>query len=71
MTDFSKSLLILGSPEMIKAWNDFTKSEAKTKAALETIETLLKAVRKDLGHNDSALKDFEIINIMLTPEERI
>lgn len=71
MIDLSKALMIWGGPEMIKAWNNYRSDSAKSKSpeeGLKKMELILKTIRKDLGHDDSSLNDFDIIGLMLTAD---
>ncbi|QAR32741.1 hypothetical protein EP073_04770 [Geovibrio thiophilus] len=71
--DIQKDILVWGNAEMIKFWNKFTDldfdnlqmSEKKMKDFFNSYETLLKIMRKDLGHNDSELKHGDVIKFFL------
>ena len=56
--DFTEKLIIWGSPEVIQAWLDFRIYDWDKNdplAGFLKVETLLKAIRKDLGNSNSKL----------------
>lgn len=75
--DFMKDLkgrqLLLGaSTEMIRAFNDWQRSAVAAQAednavtAIFAWEDLLRAIRRDLGHNDSDLQRGELLRVFIT-----
>lgn len=75
--DFMKDLkgrqLLLGaSTEMIRAFNDWQRSTATAQAdsnamsAIFAWEDLLRAIRRDLGHNDADLQRGELLRVFIT-----
>ena len=74
--DFMKDLkgrqLLLGaSTEMIRAFNDWQRSTVAAQAdddamtAIFAWEELLRAIRRDLGHNDSGLQRGELLRVFV------
>jgi hypothetical protein len=76
MSKFQQNLLVWGSPEVITAYNNFgTASEQlagdqnqETSSVLVVVDELYRAMRKDLGHNDSSLIKGELVGLMLNAE---
>ncbi len=75
--DFMKDLkgrqLLLGaSTEMIREFNDWQRSTVAAQAdddamtAIFAWEELLRAIRRDLGHNDSGLQRGELLRVFIT-----
>lgn len=75
--DFMKDLkgrqLLLGaSTEMIRAFNDWQRSTVTAQAdgnpmsAIFAWEDLLRAIRRDLGHNDADLQRGELLRVFIT-----
>jgi hypothetical protein len=75
--DFMKDLkgrqLLLGaSTEMIQAFNDWQRSAVVAQeaddsmAAIYAYEDLLRAIRRDLGHNDAELRRGELLRVFIT-----
>lgn len=75
--DFMKDLkgrqLLLGaSTEMLRAFNDWQRStvtaqgEVDAMAAIFAWEDLLRAIRRDLGHNDADLQRGELLRVFIT-----
>jgi hypothetical protein len=57
MSDFKKDLLLWGSGSMIKTWLSFEDSCCENRSEdivfiSDTLETILRKMRSDLGHND-------------------
>lgn len=76
MIDFKKELMIWGSPEVIQSWlNLEAESKKDNKDATRiarVMEQILRAIRKDLGHDDRWLKQGSLLRlIVLAKDERI
>ena len=75
MYKFKKSLMVWGSPEVIQEWIRFEMDSGdESRTPLEMIqstERVLKAMRKDLGHNDRKLKSGYLIGLFITDREKI
>ena len=73
MLNFKKELIVWGNQEVFQAYLNYEKESSKkeknNKILLE-VDKLLRAIRKDLGHNDSQLKPGELVSIILTAEDR-
>ena len=73
MIKFKKSLLVWGGPETIEAWNQY---ELKANENLPSVglilelENVLRAVRKDLGHNDSTLEFGSLSALFLVAKDK-
>ena len=73
MIKFKKSLLVWGGPEIIEAWNQYELKADENLPSVEYIlemENVLRAVRKDLGHNDSTLKFGSLSALFLLAKEK-
>jgi hypothetical protein len=75
MSDFKKDLLIWGSGSMIKTWLSFEDSCNDDKSddtifIADKIETLLRNIRSDLGHNDFLLTQGSLYGLILKEEAR-
>jgi hypothetical protein len=76
MMNFKKELLVWGSPEVIQAYYQFenfcdpeSEGEDSIKSLLAS-NKLFKALRKDLGHDDSILGPIDLIGLILKPESK-
>lgn len=70
MMDFKKTVLVWGKPEMIK---DMLRLQEKLLSVaelpsnvVEASDFLYRIIRKDLGHDDSTLKHYELAQLTLT-----
>jgi len=73
MMEFKKALLIWGGQEIIHTWNDYEMKAASGMSAKETImqmETIIRAIRKDLGHDDSLLQAGSLVGLILIAEDK-
>lgn len=67
---FRPALLTWGSAPMIKIWNELTNMTNDSTEIIQNGEKLLRAIRKDLGHNDSSLKPGDVMAILVQSEEK-
>ncbi len=70
---FKKALLVWGSPDIIEAWNHFELVSEKSPTPdtmLTEMEKILRAIRKDLGHDDSQLKFGSIFALLIVAEDK-
>ncbi|MBF0195538.1 MAG: hypothetical protein HQL71_13330, partial [Magnetococcales bacterium] len=73
MTEITQEIVIWGSDEMVDALYDFRMQSIKDTASEEnmhidvlfTVENLLLAVRKDLGHNNKNLSSGKILGLFV------
>lgn len=71
----TQELVIWGSHDMIKAFSDFriklieSTDQGKAEEILNTVEDLLFAVRKDLGHNYKNVKRGDILRLYVNDYE--
>ena len=71
--EYKKMLLIWADSDVIKTWNKF---EIKGINNIDNVSTLklwdelLRAMRKDLGKDDSQFKKGELLSLLLTPEDK-
>ena len=69
MTEFTKDLIIWGDYEIIETWNEYSMSAEGNAGNMDAtagmIEKLLRAIRNDLGHDDSALGEHQLWALML------
>ncbi len=71
--DLKKAILIWGKPETVKGiikfqadLNELSRSDPKsTIKTCQIMNSLFKLIRKDLGHNDSQLKELELAQMCL------
>ena len=74
MLDFKKSMMIWGSAETIRLWNEIetvTNTEGQNpETTMAVMEQLLRAIRKDLGQDDQSLQFGELLKLIIVPEEK-
>ena len=73
MLKFKKALIVWGGPKVIEAWNSFEVNSASERTPHDMVremEGILRAMRKDLGHDDSALKFGSLWGLMLVAEDK-
>jgi hypothetical protein len=81
MLNFKKELLVWGNHEVISAMQNFearagidsADEASKEKDSIHlflVVDDLLRAIRKDLGHNDSQLKRGSLSGMLLIAEDR-
>lgn len=69
--DTTKDLVVWGSKEMVKAFGDFRENlmssveGGEPKKVLATVEDLLFAIRKDLGHKHVGIKRGDILRLYI------
>ena len=71
--EYKKMLLIWADSDVIKMWNNFEKggmAENDSVDILLKVDELLRAMRKDLGKDDSQLEEGELVSLILIPEEK-
>ena len=76
LATIKKYLMVWAGPEMLGAWDKF-EAEAEAAAAsanptdaLLSFDNLLRAIRKDLGHNDTLLASGSLISMILKSEDK-
>jgi len=68
----SRQLMLGASSEMVRSfneWTELTKAAAAAgdnAAAMRAWEFLLRAIRSDLGHNDSTLPPYELLRLFIS-----
>ena len=71
MFEIKKEILIWGSSEIIKKWIEYEKESKEAsennnpRKAIFSGDKIFKAIRADLGHDDSSLKELELIQMIL------
>ena len=73
MVEFKKVLLIWSDADVIKAWDRFERCAGNLsdpEATFEIWDDLLRAMRKDLGKEDSRLAKGELLALILTAEDK-
>ncbi|PCI40898.1 MAG: hypothetical protein COB46_05785 [Rhodospirillaceae bacterium] len=73
MMEFKKALLIWGGQEIIHSWNDYEKKSEEAMSSEETLmqlESIFRAIRKDLGHDDNLLRDGSLVGLILKAEDK-
>jgi len=69
--DATKNLVIWGSPEVVSAFSRFRRLATTASASKDppsvmiTVEGLLRAIRKDLGHDDSKVQKGDILRLFI------
>ncbi|MDE2976142.1 MAG: hypothetical protein OXU63_01325 [Acidobacteriota bacterium] len=73
---FKKALLVWASPKMIETWDAFEvagsdpEAMKDARATMLRLDDILRAMRSDLGHDDSALPRGKLVSLILVAEER-
>lgn len=77
LIDIRKKLWIWSSPDMIHCWNvyweglsDSTKPKSERDMLL-TLESVIRAMRRDLGHDDRQLGEGEIIDVIMAEGSKL
>ncbi|MDK9720879.1 MAG: hypothetical protein OEL53_06810 [Rhodospirillales bacterium] len=73
MIPFKKALFFWGEASAISAWNSFEMNFGKGLAAeeiLHEIEKVMRAIRKDLGHDDNLLPNGQLIALILNSDAK-
>ena len=74
MMTFKKALIVWGGPEVIETWNKFeiTSSSGNLEAneMIIQMEKILRAIRKDLGHDDRSLKFGSLWGLILVADDK-
>ena len=69
-----KELMIWGGSEVIQLWNKFELESAKESTApnnvLGLLEKVLRALRKDLGHDDHSLEFGNLIGLFIVAKDK-
>ena len=81
MTSFKKSLMVWGGPEVIRAWNSYelkfaanalkSKEQQPLEETIQDLDVIVRAFRKDLGHNDGTLSKGSLAALILPAEYKI
>lgn len=70
---FKKALLIWGGGKIIDLWNSFeikAISGQSPEEAMSMMEDILRAIRSDLGHDDSALQPGSLVALILVAKDK-
>lgn len=70
---FKRALITWGGKDIIDAYNRYTRTAnpaTTDKDLFLLVDDLLRAIRKDLGHNDSKLKRGELVGMFLDNESK-
>ncbi len=68
MIEFKKNLIIWGSRDVIKAWEEYeidSQNSKDTTASILMLDSVLKEIRKDLGHSDHNMKAGSLVSVFL------
>lgn len=77
MAKFTENLVIWGSDDLILAWNRFRTHSPKTDQStasyqiLFEVETLLLAIRKDLGHANKKLSKGSVLGLFVNDLDKV
>ncbi|MBF0170061.1 MAG: hypothetical protein HQK87_03055 [Nitrospinae bacterium] len=70
---FKKKLLIWGSAEVINSWLNYeisARPSDNNQSVFPAIEKVIRAMRNDLGHDDSILESGSLLSLIIVAEER-
>ena len=71
---FKKELIVWGGPEVIQSWNEFEimseKASGDPKKTLMAMEHVLRAIRKDLGHDDRRLRLGNLFGLLILAKDK-
>ena len=70
---FKKTILIWGGTKIIEAWNQFELTDLNSEdstARLLKMDHVLKAIRKDLGHDDSTMSPGSLIALFIVAKDK-
>lgn len=73
IVEFKKALMIWGSDDVIRKWNlyEIDNSENQSiQSVVSNIEMVLRAIRKDLGHNDKSLEEGQLVGLILDADAK-
>lgn len=76
MLVFKKGLMVWGGPEVIESWNEFeieserARNNNDPKIILTVMEQVLRAIRKDLGHDDRQLKFGSLFGLLILGKDK-
>ncbi len=73
MTQFKKALIVWGGPQIIEAWNRFeieSNDGPSSEKMIHDMEKILRAIRKDLGHDDGMLKFGSLWGLLLVAKDK-
>ncbi len=73
MFSFKKELLVWGDQDVIMAMENYEKLAAKKPSVSELlliVDDLLRAIRRDLGHNDNKLERGKLVSMLIVAEDR-
>ncbi|WGE81431.1 hypothetical protein NYR66_00090 [Actinobacillus equuli subsp. haemolyticus] len=71
MQELNENLILWASDEVLVAWRNFKTSSPNGKAAVINIDKVYRAIRKDLGHNDSRLKELDLIKMNISDPDSL
>lgn len=77
LATIKKYLMVWAGAEMLDAWELFeaqaqdATSSPDPKKALMSLDSLLRAIRKDLGHNDTLLDPGALVSMILKSEDKV
>lgn len=76
MLVFKKGLMVWGDPEVIELWNEFeieserVRNDDDPRIILTAMEHVLRAIRKDLGHDDGRLKFGSLFGLIILGKDK-
>ncbi|MFA9396582.1 MAG: hypothetical protein ACERJ1_18010 [Halodesulfovibrio sp.] len=68
-----KKIMIWGSPKVIQRFNEMETAsilQDSKNASFYCFGKLFEEIRRDLGHNDTSLKDGELMSLIILPEDK-
>ena len=74
MMGFKRELMVWGGPEVIQSWNEFEmeseSANSDSQRILAAMERVLRAIRKDLGHDDRRLKFGSLFGLLIVAKDK-
>jgi len=70
---FKKALMLWGSSEVINAWDQFetgSEMELSDREKIREMDKVLRAIRRDLGHDDRLLESGSLVGLMLVAKDK-
>lgn len=71
--EFKKQLVVWGSAEALKIWDEYEQAAATLQGnenTLLNVDKILRCVRKELGHDDKILRPGDLVALLLKAEDK-
>ena len=75
LTELKYKLMVFADAAVIRAWNDMEKASVKERESgdpevLHRFERIVRAMRSDLGYDDSELAEGELFGLLIKAEDK-